>query len=105
MKKYSKIALLLLLVTAGSAASAAPRDHDYHWVVETHTQGETYTVFRIYDQETHLVYEEKIMGRELDIRKKSVRRKFDKGLAMYVQSVEQLAQVNRQSLLKSFAFR
>ena len=105
MKKYFKNTLLLLLLLAGSTSFAAPRNHAYHWVVETHSLGETYTVFRIYEQGTHLVYEEKIPGKMLDIRKKRVRRQLNKGLNLYAQSVEQLARLDRQSLLQSLAFR
>ncbi|MBU1820343.1 MAG: hypothetical protein KKG00_02370, partial [Bacteroidetes bacterium] len=60
---------------------------------------------RIYEQGTHLVYEEKIPGKMLDIRKKRVRRQLNKGLNLYAQSVEQLARLDRQSLLQSLAFR
>ena len=105
MKKHFNICLIILFMTVSSLSLAASRDHGYHWVVETTSQTEAYTIFRIYQHDTQLVYEEKIPGKKLDIRKKRVRRQLDKGLNMYVQSVEQLARLNEQKLLKNLAFR
>lgn len=105
MKKNITATLMLLLLTVSSAVWATPRDHDYYWVIETATHSETYTVFRIYQHENQLVYEEKILGKKLDIHKKKVRRQLEKVLDLYVNSMEQISKVDSGTLLRSMAFR
>ena len=105
MKKNFKTCLVILLMTVSSLSFAASRHHGYHWVVETTSHTGTYTIFRIYQHDTQLVYEEMIPEKKLDIRQKKVRRQLDRCLNLYVQSMEQMARLNGQSLLKSFTFR
>jgi hypothetical protein len=105
MKKTIKTNLLLLLLAVGSSALAAPRHSTYHWVVETAPNSANYTVYRIYQHDTLLVYEEVIPDKKLDIRKKKVRRQLDKGLSLYLNSVEQLTKVTNKTLLRGIAFR
>ncbi|HEV7348199.1 hypothetical protein [Telluribacter sp.] len=97
--------LSLLLGFGGTNGQARPTSSNYHWVVEVSTSGVPASTFRIYHQQHQLVYEETLKDQNLDIRKRSTRRKLDKALRTYVASARQLARLNQKNLLQSLAVR
>ncbi|MDO1447738.1 hypothetical protein Q0590_15815 [Rhodocytophaga aerolata] len=81
IKATSLFFLLILHIQAVAESPAFSPDGGY-WVVETNVQTKDFTIIKFYDARHHLLYEEKIEGRFVDIHKPKHRKMLDKSLKM-----------------------
>ncbi|ALI97697.1 hypothetical protein [Rufibacter tibetensis] len=79
---FLKFAMVVGLFTflPDFTVSAQTTTASWYWVVESNTRQKKTSIVRFYNKEHQLVYEEKVTGRKLDIRKPKNKKLLDNAL-------------------------
>ncbi|AHM62052.1 hypothetical protein D770_19005 [Flammeovirgaceae bacterium 311] len=88
MNTFLKTLLLSAALTFGATftgtAQTTSTDGAY-WVVETNVKKNSYSIIRIYNKHDELVYQERIEGKSLDIKKRRHKKLLDQTLKIFTE--------------------